>query len=93
MKWRFMMVDLKVKSIKLAVRTRAQRRAAVVSVVRQLEQIRDAEATCLGNVPGSFAFTLNYCLGQKAVQEINDALFSLNGVYRAAGRAYDDLPF
>jgi hypothetical protein len=87
------MFELKVKSINLAVRTRAQRRAAIGVVARQLEQIRDAETKCLDNTPISFSFTSSYCLGEMAVGAINEALDSLNGLYSLKSRSSDYLPF
>lgn len=79
------MIDLKVKAITLNVRTRAQRRAAVASVARQLGQIRDAENKCLKRTPDNFAFSANYCLGENAVASIDDALNALGEAYAAQG--------
>jgi uncharacterized hydantoinase/oxoprolinase family protein len=97
------MVELKVKNIVLSVRTRAQRRAAIASVAKQLEQIRDAEEKCLKSAPQNFACGFSYCLGQYAVDAIGAAINFLDEAYgaeRQQGLAFakhdfslGDLPF
>lgn len=75
------MIELNVKSIKFATRTRAQRRSAVAVIIKQLERIRDAEVDCLCKTPSSFTFTLNHRMGEEAIELINWVIDSLHHVY------------
>ena len=86
------MIELKVKSVKFNIRTRAQRKAAVAFIMRQLKLIREAEIGCLANTPSNLSSTINYWLGESAVENINCALDFLNDVYTSVGRPADE-PF
>ena len=76
------MIQLNVKSIKLDVRTRAQRRSALASVMKQLSTIRDAEIQCLENRPVSFCCTRDHRIGFATVESIEWAIDYLGHCYK-----------
>ena len=76
------MIQLSVKSIKLDVRTRMQRRTALTSVVKQLSMIRDAEIKSLENRPASFWHLRDHRTGVAAVESIECAIDYLGHCYK-----------
>ena len=97
------MFELKVKYVKPIVRTRTQRKAAVASVIRQLDEIRNAESKCLDNTPDNFLECERYYIGCNAVESINIALDFLADVYGSdkhsiihyhpEEHSFDEVPF
>ena len=92
------MIELNVKSIKFAVRTRAQRRSALASIIKHLNQILEAENNCLSKYPGNLTLSVNYHKREDAVDAINWAINFLtdaygNGSCIKAKHYEDDLPF
>lgn len=75
------MIELKVKSLKFPARTRAQRKAAVAIIIRQLMQIREAEIGCLLNMPCNLSASSNYYSGESAVESLSHALDFLSDAY------------
>ena len=87
------MLILNVKSIKFAVRTRAQRRSAVSTIVRQLILIREAEINCLQNTPYNFLRSNGCYIGEYAIESIDNALDLLNEAYDYRKKPMDAIPF
>lgn len=75
------MLEIKVNSIKPAVRTRAQRREAIRAVRKVLISIRSAEIQYIVNAPCNFSSSHNYIVGENAVDYINKALVFLEAAY------------
>ena len=75
------MIELNVRSIRHIVRTRAQRRSAMTSVIKQLELIRDAEIKSLENTPANFTLSPSYYVGETIIECIEHAIDSLTYVY------------
>jgi len=73
------MIALNVRSINYNVRTRAQRRAALASIVKILTRIRDAEIECLTNNP--VGYTISQYIGENAVEHVDYAIDYLAGAY------------
>jgi hypothetical protein len=78
------MIEINVRAIKYAVRTRAQRRAALSSIIKQLHRIRDAELECLCNSPANFSLSFNCHVGENAIEAIDCAIDSLDNAYYEA---------
>jgi len=72
---------LKVNRVKYPVGTRAQRRRALLDVMRALDEILDAETTCLGNMSPGLCGTGGYGAGQSAANRVRAALDVLHGAY------------
>ena len=87
------MLILNVKSLKFAVRTRAQRRSAVAAIARQLILIREAEINCLHNTPYNFLRSNDCHIGEDAIESIDSAVNSLNEAYGYKKKPVDDIPF
>jgi hypothetical protein len=75
------MIELSARRINYTVRTRAQRRVALASIIGQLKRIRDAEMDSLINVPSNLSFTWNYHVGETAIHTIDMVIDSLDRVY------------
>jgi vacuolar-type H+-ATPase subunit I/STV1 len=61
--------------------TKRQRRAAVKKIIKQLEQIRDAEETSRDNFHENFQNSPNYEAAEESISMLEDALESLESAY------------
>jgi hypothetical protein len=64
------MIELNVRAFNFVVNTRAQRRAALAMIVKQLDMIRDAEIKCLENMPLNFRLSTKHNNGIAFVEMI-----------------------
>jgi ribosomal protein S8E len=78
------MIELNVRTINFAVQTRAQRRASLDVIIRQLARIREAEIEKIYNMPTSLSFTKNSRIGKNAIEAIESAMHSLVEAYCSA---------
>ena len=70
------------KPAKNLLSTRSGRHKLITGILRQLEQIRDAEVQCLSNIPDNLQGSVNYEKAEQSLAEIEEAIDSL-------GRAYE----
>jgi len=85
------MVELNARNANYSVRTRSQRRAALSSLIGQLERVRDAEMKCLVNTPCSQFFTISHYLGINATEAIDTAVDCLKKAYEENTRIHEAL--
>ena len=83
------MIALNVKTIKYAVHTRVQRRAALNSIIKQLAMIREAEIKCLENRPLNLRNSINHYVGVATVESIEFAIDFLLRSYKDANTIAD----
>jgi len=88
------MIEINIKSINFAVRTRAQRKVALAIITRQLARIREAEINCLCNMPHNLCMGRNYFIGENAVGAFDTALDYLLDAYDDdRKKQLSDIPF
>jgi hypothetical protein len=92
------MIELSARTIQYEVRTRAQRRAAIASIAKQLKRVRDAEMESICNIPGNFANNYSCFLGEAAIETIDRAIEYISVAYneeksRKMNQLCDDVPF
>ena len=61
--------------------TRRQRRAAVLAIKRQMEQIRDAEERLRDNMPENLQGSANYEMADEYASLLNEAVELLDAIY------------
>jgi hypothetical protein len=87
------MIDLSVRTIRYAVRTRAQRRVAVDAIIKQLEMIREAEIDNVENMPANLRNSIDSLVCEMAIDSIDWAIDYLIRSYKKENGSVNYMKF